>query len=281
MSLITIDEAKCKRDGLCVNECPLLLLAQSAPKTVPFANPATEALCIDCGHCVAVCPHGALSHKDMAVDDCPPIKKELMVNPEQIEQFLRSRRSVRAFKAEEVDREVIEKLIDLAHYAPTAHNDQEVEWLVISGIDHVKTVAGLAVDSMRDTIDRQPESPLSKNLTMVVGAWDMGFDAVARNAPHLVVAHAEYGRTSYSDYHPIDCATAIAYLELAAPGYGVGTCWNGMFQSNISRWEPLKKALGIPEQNRCYAAIMLGYPTVKYYRTPLRKPPRVIWNQAD
>jgi len=281
MTFITIDESKCKYDGLCVNECPLMLIAQPEPKAVPFVNPTTEALCIRCGHCVAVCPHGALSHKNMNAGDCPTIKKELKLSIAQTEQFLRSRRSVRAFKPDEVDRGVIEKLIDLAHYAPTAHNDQEVEWLVISGVDHVKKFAGMAVDSMRDTIAQQPDSPLSQPLNLVVGAWDMGFDAVARNAPHLVVAHTDPGRSPHAEYHPIDCATAVAYMELAAPEYGVGTCWNGMFHSNIARWKPLREALGIPEQNECHAALMLGYSTVKYYRTPLRKSPRVIWSKEN
>jgi nitroreductase/NAD-dependent dihydropyrimidine dehydrogenase PreA subunit len=281
MTFITIDETKCKRDGLCVNECPLMLIAQPEPKAVPLVNPKSEAFCLECGHCVAVCPHGALSHKAMKEEDCLKIRPGLMLDTNQVEQFLRSRRAVRAFESKEVDKNVIEKLINLANYAPTAHNDEEVEWLVISGIDHVKKFTGMVIDSMRDTIAQKPDSPLTKTLNMIVGGWDLGFDAVSRNAPHLIVAHADSALPPHSKYHAVDCATALAYLELAAPSHGVATCWNGLFQSNIEQWKPLKDALGIPEKNRCHGVLMLGYPTVKYHRLPLRKPSKVIWNQAD
>lgn len=225
--------------------------------------------------------NGALSHKSMNADDCPEINPKLQINAVQVEQFLRSRRAVRAFKDKEVDKQVIEKLIDLANYAPTAHNDQEVEWLVVSGVSHVKQFAGMAVDSMRDTVAKNPDSPLNKTLNMVVGAWDMGFDAVTRSAPHIVIAHADTTLPPHSGFHAIDCATALAYLELSAPVYGVASCWIGMFQSNIEKWKPLKQALGIPEKNRCHGALMLGYPNVKYYRTPLRRSPRVVWNVTE
>ncbi len=280
MTLLTIDEEKCKRDGLCVRECPFMLITQPDPKSVPFTNQGADKLCLNCGHCVAVCPHGALSHRNMSADECLEIKKELVVDVAQVEQLLRSRRSIRAFKDKVVPQDVLEKLIDLAHYAPTAHNDQEVQWVVVSGFENVKKIAGMAVDSMREIIKNNPDSPINVNLGMIVGAWDMGLDVVCRNAPHFICAHAEHGTSPFSEYYPLDCATALAYVELAAPSLGLGTCWNGIVLSNIAKWQPLRDFLGIPEMNICYGALIAGYPKVKYYRMPLRNTPRVIWNQG-
>ena len=42
-------------------------------------------------------------------------------------------------------------------------------------------------------------------------------------------------------------------------------------------YAPLQKALDIPEGNRPYGAMMLGYPEYKYSRIPLRKEPDVRW----
>ncbi len=280
MALLTIDEEKCKRDGFCVRECPFMLINQTDSESVPFTNPGSEKVCINCGHCVAVCPHGALSHEKMKMEACPSIKKELIVGIDQVEQLFRTRRSIRLFKDQVIPQKDLEKLIDLAHYAPTAHNDQDVQWLVISGFDNVKKFSSLAVDSMRDTIKNNPGSTLSMSLGRVVGAWDMGIDVVTRNAPHLIITHAEYETSPVSEFYPTDCATALSYVELAAPVMGIGTCWNGMFSSNVPKWKPLQDALGIPETNRCYGALTAGYPKVKYYRMPLRNAPRVIWNQG-
>lgn len=50
-----------------------------------------------------------------------------------------------------------------------------------------------------------------------------GADRICRDAPQLVFAHAsnEFGSAA------ADCHTALAYLELALPGFGLGSCWAG------------------------------------------------------
>jgi ferredoxin len=37
-----------------------------------------ESLCIDCGHCVAVCPTGAMRQRSMGPEDCGPIDIHLI-----------------------------------------------------------------------------------------------------------------------------------------------------------------------------------------------------------
>jgi ferredoxin len=37
-----------------------------------------ESLCIDCGHCVAVCPTGAMGQRSMGPEDCGPIDIHLI-----------------------------------------------------------------------------------------------------------------------------------------------------------------------------------------------------------
>lgn len=276
MSLIKIDEDKCNKDGICVRECPIALLAQKDDKSIPQATDNAENMCMHCGHCVAVCPTGALSLSNILVDDCLPIKKELALNVEQVEQFLRSRRSIRQFKDKEASKETIAKLIDLARYAPTAHNDQAVEWIVICGKDEIKKYTELVVDYFRQVLKEDPEEGKEKHFDLIVGAWDMGIDIIGRNASHLIIAHASKTAT-FSRFYPMDCATAIGYAELAAPILGLGTCWNGMFLIAINEWKPLCDALSIPEQNGCYGVLMAGYPAVKYYRMPARREPKIMW----
>ena len=52
MCLITVNEEKCIKCGICVVECPtgVLKLESTGPKEV---NPN---VCLECGHCVAICP---------------------------------------------------------------------------------------------------------------------------------------------------------------------------------------------------------------------------------
>jgi len=81
-----------------------------------------DELCLRCGHCVAVCPHGAMSHEVMNTTECPPVQEALNLQPDQVEQFLRSRRSIRTYKKKQVDRDILTKLIMLASFAPSGQN---------------------------------------------------------------------------------------------------------------------------------------------------------------
>lgn len=92
MAFLTIDENKCKQDGICAAECPRRIITQEDDASYPQVAEADEAYCMVCGHCVAVCPHGALSVTGVDIEDCPEIEKNLVLSWDQTEQFLRSQR---------------------------------------------------------------------------------------------------------------------------------------------------------------------------------------------
>ena len=95
-----------------------------------------------------------------------------------------------------------------------------------------------------------------------------------RGALHIAVAHAP---RLYGPIGQEASIIALTYLELAAYSLGVGACWAGYFEMAAVNYAPLQKALGIPEGNRPYGAMMLGYPKYKYSRIPLRKEIDVKW----
>ena len=88
MSLFSIDQKKCKRDGICAAECPAQIIIQPDKKSFPSLLENGEEFCINCGHCVAVCPHGALTLSTMSVADCPPIQKNLLPDADSLKQLL-------------------------------------------------------------------------------------------------------------------------------------------------------------------------------------------------
>ena len=102
MSLFTIDHQKCTRDGLCAADCPMSIITMNDHGPEPVAG--AEQMCINCGHCTAVCPHGALTLHTMPLEHCPPLQAGWQLQPEQVEQFLKGRRSVRSYKSEPVPR---------------------------------------------------------------------------------------------------------------------------------------------------------------------------------
>jgi nitroreductase/NAD-dependent dihydropyrimidine dehydrogenase PreA subunit len=273
MTLFTVDGDKCNSDGLCVAACPMGIIEIKDEGTAPEPTPDADEMCINCGHCVAVCPTGAVSIGAMSPEQCTPIRKELLVGPEQIEQHLLSRRSIRAYQNQNVDRDVIGKLINIARYGPSGHNEQPIRWMVIYDSAEVRRFAGMVIDWMKDLI--QKDDPVAETLHMdrSVAQWDAGVERICRGAPHMIVTHAPAEERTA----PIAAATTLTYLELAAPTLNLGTCWAGYFARAANDWPPMKEALGLPEGDVCFGAMMLGYPKFKYQRIPLRNQQEITW----
>lgn len=273
MNLVTIDREKCNQDGICVSECPARILLMDEKENFPFPSPEFEEFCIRCGHCVTVCPTGALRLDWLEPEDCRNMDKDLALTAEQAEQFLRGRRSVRSFKEKTVSREILEKLLEVACSAPSAKNMQPWHWIVVQEPKEVRRLAGLVVEGMRAFLELNPEEGKTRGYQRVVAAWEGGLDRVCREAPHLIIVHAEQDWT----FAPEDTALALSLLDLYATSIGLGVCWGGYLYKAVNAFPPLFEALGLPEGHLAFGAVMVGYPKFKYQRIPVRNQPRVTW----
>lgn len=262
MELISVDRDKCKRDGICAAVCPAALIRQEGED---FPETITDAarFCIGCGHCVAACPFGALSHERVRLDACIPLDAELEPGIASVEQFLMRRRSIREFKENPVSRDLLEKIIDTTRWAPSAVNMQPVRWLVVERLDHVRRLTGMIAGWMKSA----GQAP------RYLAAWEKGRDMILRGAPHLILSCASVENF----WAPVDCAIALTYLELAAQAHGLGTCWSGLL-TRAARDNPgIGEFVGLAEGMNIYGAVMIGYPKFHYRRIPDRNGAMVSW----
>ena len=272
MKLFEVDQQSCKQDGICAAVCPMGIIAFQEGD---YPTPADEAeeLCVRCGHCVAACPTGSLSHREMPVEQCPPIRKELQLTAEQCEHSLRSRRSIRVYKDKPIPRADLARLIEVARYAPSGHNSQCAEWLVMDNRDELRKLAAIVADWMRWMLSNMSELALSMHMDKTLQRWEEGRDVILRDAPVVIIAHAEEGNR----LAPSTCTIALTYLELAATSMGLGCCWAGYFNAAATTFPPMKKALALPPGHLCFGSMMVGYPKFSYHRLPLRRPPLISW----
>lgn len=273
MAFLTIDETKCKQDGICAAECPRRIITQEDDASFPQVAEADEAYCMVCGHCVAVCPNGALSVTGVDIEDCPEIERDLGLSWDQTGQFLRSRRSIRLFKDRAMDRETLEQLIEMARYAPTASNAQNLQWTVIEGRDKLEPLSQETINWMERVIKAQPDSSAADYFRPVVTRWSTGYDGILRTAQTLIVPSGPKENANGL----VDLSIALAYLELAAPPLGVGTCWAGLLRGAMLATPKLVESMGLPEGHTWFYPMMIGYPKFKYYRLPERKAPVIHW----
>ena len=273
MSFISVDREKCNQDGICVNECPARIIVIDPKEGYPIPTSDFKDFCLKCGHCVSICPTEALRLDWLVPGNCPPIKKELGVTPEQAEQFLCGRRSIRAFKEKNVPRDVLEKLLQVACSAPSAKNQQPWHWTVVQEPAEVRRLAGMVIDAMRASIRVNREAATTMGFPRVIASWDQGYDRVCRGAPHLIVVHADKNWVFGAE----DTALALSLLDLYATSLGLGACWAGYVYKTVNAYPPLFEALGLPADHLAFGAMLIGYPKFKYRRIPVRNRPRVTW----
>ncbi len=102
--------------------------------------------CIECGHCVGVCPTFSIIHTVFPAEKVHPINPEELPAPEQVMLLIKSRRSNRAFSKKAISSEKLDLILEAAHRAPTASNMQQVAFTLITKPEEIKKILDLTIE---------------------------------------------------------------------------------------------------------------------------------------
>lgn len=257
-----VDQAKCIKCKLCVSECPVLII--NGRTDFPEIKEGKEKVCIKCQHCLAVCPTAAISIWDKNPADSTPVNSDAIPSSEAMEQLYQTRRSIRKFKDEELDKELINKLLLGAANAPTAKNENAILFTVTDNKEDFAKVRSLIYDHIKTAVDNETLPKSLAHLGNFQSVWESkGIDVLFRNAPHVLITSGPKDSTS-----PItDSCIALSYFELLANTNGIGTLWDGFAKNAIRDITPaIKTELGIPEDHVIAEVMIFGKPVVNYAR---------------
>jgi nitroreductase/NAD-dependent dihydropyrimidine dehydrogenase PreA subunit len=275
---IGVDIDKCTRCGACVDTCPAHIFYMESEEILTRYRDH----CILCGHCICVCPVDAVVHSGLDMSGFVEIEKGMEIGEDAIDRFLRSRRSCRNFKDRPVEREKLEALIDVARFAPTAHNWQNFEFVVVSDKERVASLSKITAEfygRMAESLEPNRESLPEYLKGLLHGArlnyefYLEGKDRIFRGAPSVIVIHADPANPSAAE----NCHYAAAYISLMAKGMGLGATIIGYFTGAAPHSPEIVKEAGVPEGNQVFACVAVGYHRRKYLKVPARKPARVEW----
>lgn len=288
----TINYSACTQCRVCEAICPCGIIGKNPDGTVSFIAERVP-LCMECGHCMAVCATGAITAGNLSYDKD---FAELSVHREDynsIINFLRHRRSVRFFKDQPVEKEVIQKIIDALALAPFGVNPRHVQVTVVADREKIHA----AVPNMAETY-RKLTVLFSNPLWRVFLKWMMpaetyntvrnfiiphtrsgmyiraaDHDDIARNAPALLLFHAHRG----AEEHVIDSHIALTYAFLTAHALGLGATVSGLIPPAINNHKRLRAMFEIPAGHEVTTALILGYPKYKFKRAIIRPRTHVHW----
>lgn len=257
-----IDQKKCIKCKLCAQECPVMII--NGKTDFPEIKEGKESQCIKCQHCLAVCPTGALSIFGKNPDDSVPLRPEIL-RPEDLSNLIKTRRSVRKFKKEEISYQQIHELLETTAYAPSGHNKNQVLLSLTETKDELAKVRSLVYNAIKKANEAGTIPPEMAIYSRFQNMWETkGIDILFRNAPHLIVASGPKS----NDNTLADCVISLSYFELLANAKGIGTLWNGFLKVVFEHIAPeLLNEIGIPEDHAVGYVMIFGLPAVKFARS--------------
>ena len=290
MSTIQIEAERCKKCGTCVQICPADLFKQEEKGTVPKIMDTAD--CLDCGHCVAICPTQAISHSIFPSGSIYPVHLEMLPNTEQVMELLRSRRSVREFRNKPIERELIEQVIEGARFAPSAHNVQSTEFIVIQDKAVLSQIVQLTVDRMKlwRNLIKNPViwafirlftgkatqtnlEGFAKDFAELVRRYEQGTDPVLHDAPTLLLFHAN----QYAGFAGTNANLALQNASLICETVGLGAFYTGYVVAACGSNPRMSKLLKLSPNHKVYGGLAIGYSKLRYHNWMERKPAHIQW----
>lgn len=291
MNLVpVINEGRCTGCGKCVDICP---------KKVLYINNLKKAAvneindCMLCSHCYAVCKPDAVSfdHQLESIEFKTFKYREKIIgssniSPDMFVNALRSRRSIRKYRNEEIDDDIVRDLIEFAVTAPSGSNCQDWEFTVINGREKVWEFAG-RIKEFFLKINRLASIGLIRYLSIpfmgkklinyyrdhyetvehAIKESESGIDRLFHGAPCVIIVHGLMEGST-----PVEDAAYASYnICMMAHFLDLGTCLIGFAVEALNRSPEIKAELDIYEKNRVHAVIALGKPAIKFHRHSLRK----------
>ena len=141
----------------------------------------------------------------------------------------KARYSLRKYTGQPVEAEKVQKVLEAALCAPTAHNLQPRRIYVLSG------------PVQMEKVNRCTSCHFGEPCVLMVGyddtvSWKREFDG--------------------KDYGEVDATIAATQMMLEAQQLGLGTCWIGFYDP-----QKLAEEFPLPENIHIIGLITLGYPT--------------------
>lgn len=279
--MLKIDATKCSRCGWCEDLCYEHVI-DKGPKIVKNA----KERCSDCGHCVAICPREAITLD--AFPDVPEKSTTKAADEATVRTLLEMRRSMRYYSAKPISAEHLNQILYVAGFGPSAKNFRALKIYVVTDESILSKLRTFVLAYYKKLL----------RLAALPGVfWVFKIQGYANNEIHLlreslstlVDPKATEDRVFHSaktlliftipkhlDISDGDAWTAAHSVTLYAQTLGIGSCYNGHLCHASKSDQKIRKAIGIPKNERFIVAMTMGYSQIKYHRPAPRHPIPII-----
>jgi ferredoxin len=272
----TIQLEKCTQCLKCVKDCP--------SSAIDIKTGMIADTCIHCGHCVAICPESAITPDYGNITALEPST----ISPVDFQKLSAGLRSTRYYLKKDVPEETIQMLVEnMKHYA-SASNARPIKITVVQSPEKIQLLNDVTVTILIKKL-KLVTSPLVKQFLKVfapgikiegLAKYKESFIRKQLTNSSMVCHHAPVVMLFHGPVTKFDMSEADAYIwatntTIYAKTLGLGSCYIGFIVKAMERDKTLKNEMNIPANHKVYAALVLGYPKVKYSNETSRERPEL------
>lgn len=204
-------------------------------------------------------------------------------------ELVKNRRSIRRFKNDPVSKELVEKILEVARFAPSGFNMQPWEFVVVLKKALRERIVKITTEFWRQSAEMEGARPENKGRS-----WKLkGMNNEKGNysgAPVYIIVCGD-PRTKAGLPMGVQCdrhrqemiymsglASTFLYMTLAATSLGLASQWYSAVQTPYASCM-IKDLLNIPMEFDIYDMMVLGYPAISPPQKFLRDTEKMIhWN---
>jgi nitroreductase/NAD-dependent dihydropyrimidine dehydrogenase PreA subunit len=275
MNQLMVDQVKCVGCGKCQERCGFKkVIGVNGTGKAAFKKDRSE--CIECYHCIMVCPNDAIRFSDNESISVAGVNKE--TSP------VLTRHSCRAYRADKIEKEVLARLLGDANMAPRAYIDfKERKYIVATGDTLLELRAFLLKKIERHgglfrMLLKIPFLPRALKNNLKNMAWcftgtteaNKEREQLFQGAPAVVLISGP----AQNVLSKVNSNCALLQLMVLAEERGLGTCWSGYiegYSNDISRF------LELPKGEKVFCGAMIGYPVAAFTRYVRRNDTVILW----
>ncbi|MER7624127.1 nicotinate-nucleotide--dimethylbenzimidazole phosphoribosyltransferase [Streptomyces sp. NPDC126503] len=242
-------------------EAPAEALAPDAPAADEPGEPAEPTAPVESAEPVTVAPaaqDGAPAEDAgtaPAAEAGPPAPGYDEAEREAVLRVMRERRDIRnGFRSDPIPHEVLLRVLEAAHTAPSVGHSQPWDFVVIRSAETRQTMHELAQRQREAYANSLPKARAKQFKELKIEAiLDTPVNIVVTADPTRGGRHT-LGRYTQPQMAPYSSALAVENLWLAARAEGLGVGWVSFFDER-----EMVRALGLPEHLEVVAYLCVGY----------------------
>ena len=246
-----IDADKCIGCGKCVSDCIneylILVDAEDGCRKAAFKE---RGRCLECGHCNAICPKGAISGGKLL---------EAAGEEDELLHLMSEKRTVRKYiKGKTIEEDVLQRIIYSGQSAPTDRNRKSARIILVK--EKLPEIYDKALDYLVEEVTKTGTINPLYSSTMRL---DSKRDEVLWNAEYMVVFAGNKANLT-------DAAIAAERMQLEAASLNVGTGYRGDMKTAINNVPELREMLGVRNNEEVLICFAMGITDIKYLRPAVK-----------